>query len=138
MSVFAKLFGHMDYLVAIALFLTGAWILLTSGNLVKKVIGLNVMETSVFAFIVTAGMIDDGAPPIVSAGLEDQFSPALSSPLPHALVLTGIVVAVSITSLALVLIVRVKSQFGTIELDEISSCDDTGGLVDSDAGGPDG
>lgn len=109
------IFSHVDYLVAVALFLVGAWILLSSGNLIKKIIGLNVMETSVFAFIVTTGMIDDGAPPLMSAGAEGPFA----SPLPHALVLTGIVVAVSVTSLALVLALRVKAQFGSVELDEI-------------------
>jgi len=116
MNPAASLFSHVDYLVAVALFLIGAWILLTSGNLVKKLIGLNVMETSVFAFIVTTGMIDGGAPPLVAAGDPGPFA----SPLPHALVLTGIVVAVSITSLALVLILRVKAEFGSVELDEIA------------------
>lgn len=130
MNMLATALGHVDYLVAVALFLIGAWILVTSGNLVKKVIGLNVMETSVFAFIVTTGMIDGGAPPLVVAGIEGPYA----SPLPHALVLTGIVVAVSITSLALVLILRVKSQFGTIELDEIVPTDEACGAADSDAG----
>ncbi|MGM0657374.1 MAG: sodium:proton antiporter [Pseudomonadota bacterium] len=129
MNVLATALGHVDYLVAVALFLIGAWILVTSGNLVKKVIGLNVMETSVFAFIVTTGMIDGGAPPLVVEGMEGPYA----SPLPHALVLTGIVVAVSITSLALVLILRVKSQFGTIELDEIVPTDEVRGAEDSDA-----
>lgn len=126
MNILATALGHVDYVVSVMLFLTGAWILLTSGNLVKKVIGLNVMETSVFAFIVTTGMIDGGAPPLVAEGMAGPFA----SPLPHALVLTGIVVAVSITSLALILILRVKSQFGTIELDEIPPDADPGGDAD--------
>ncbi|MBS3743499.1 MAG: cation:proton antiporter subunit C [Wenzhouxiangellaceae bacterium] len=133
MNILATALGHVDYLVAVALFLIGAWILVTSGNLVKKVIGLNVMETSVFAFIVTTGMIDGGAPPLVVEGMEGPYA----SPLPHALVLTGIVVAVSITSLALVLILRVKSQFGSIELDEIVPTDEARGDADSDAVGGD-
>ncbi|MBL38061.1 MAG: cation:proton antiporter [Xanthomonadales bacterium] len=116
MKIAATALSHVDYLVAVALFLTGAWILLTSGNLVKKVIGLNIMETSVFAFIVTTGMIDGGAPPLVAPGDPGPFA----SPLPHALVLTGIVVAVSVTSLALVLILRVRAEFGSVELDEIA------------------
>lgn len=117
MNVAATTLSHVDYLVTVALFLIGAWILLTSGNLVKKIIGLNIMETSVFAFIVTTGMIDGGAPPIVGAGDPGPFA----NPLPHALVLTGIVVAVSVTSLALVLILRVRAEFGSVELDEIAS-----------------
>lgn len=116
MNLAATASSHVDYLVTVALLLTGAWILLTSGNLVKKVIGLNIMETSVFAFIVTTGMIDGGAPPIVAAGQPGPFA----SPLPHALVLTGIVVAVSVTALALVLILRVRAEFGSVELEEIA------------------
>jgi len=117
MNAATSVFSHIDYLVAVALFLSGAWILLTSNNLVKKIIGLNVMETSVFAFIVTTGMIDDGAPPLLAAGVEGPFA----SPLPHALVLTGIVVAVSVTSLALVLVLRIKAELGSVELDELES-----------------
>jgi len=84
------------------------------------------METSVFAFIVTTGMVDEGAPPLVAAGLQGPFA----SPLPHALVLTGIVVAVSVTSLALVLILRIKAELGSVELDEIAlapKADDSAG-----------
>jgi len=125
MNLAAEAFSHVDYLVTVALFLIGAWILLTSGNLVKKVIGLNIMETSVFAFIVTTGMIDDGAPPLLAAGVEGPFA----SPLPHALVLTGIVVAVSVTSLALVLILRVKAELGSVELDEIASAGEQPGAA---------
>jgi len=117
MNAAASVLSHIDYLVAVALFLTGAWILLTSRNLVKKIIGLNIMETSVFAFIVTTGMVDGGAPPLLGAGIEGPFA----SPLPHALVLTGIVVAVSVTSLALVLVLRIKAELGSVELDEIDS-----------------
>ena len=91
---------------------TGQTVLLVA----MLIIGLNVMETSVFAFIVTTGMIDGGAPPLVAAGDPGPFA----SPLPHALVLTGIVVAVSVTSLALVLILRVRAEFGSVELDEPS------------------
>lgn len=131
MNVLFSLLSHVDYLVAVALFLTGAWILLASGNLVKKVIGLNLMETSVFAFIVTTGMIDGGAPPLVAEGMQGPFA----NPLPHALVLTGIVVAVSVTSLALVLILRVKSEFGSVELDEIGPGNELGGFVDPGTGG---
>jgi len=125
-----NIFSHVDYLVAVALFLVGAWILLSSGNLIKKIIGLNVMETSVFAFIVTTGMIDGGAPPLMSAGAQGPFA----SPLPHALVLTGIVVAVSVTSLALVLVLRVNAQFGSVELDEINLAEERDDSADRSDG----
>ncbi len=115
------LLGHLDYVAVVAVFCTGLWIMLVRQNLVKKLIGLNIMETAVFAFIVTTGMVDDGAPPLMDAGLEAPYA----SPLPHALVLTGIVVAVSVTSLALALIVRVKREHGTVELDELLAGDDS-------------
>lgn len=126
MNVAVTTLSHLDYLVTVALFLTGAWILLTSGNLVKKIIGLNIMETSVFAFIVTTGMIDNGSPPLVAAGHPGPFA----NPLPHALVLTGIVVAVSVTSLALVLVLRVRNEFGSVELDEIALCLEAGNAAE--------
>jgi multicomponent Na+:H+ antiporter subunit C len=77
------------------------------------------METAVFAFIVTSGMIEDGAAPLVGAGAQPPFA----SPVPHALVLTGIVVAVSVTALALSLIVAIHRDTGTIEADELREID---------------
>lgn len=108
--------SHMDYLATVVIFLTGLYIMLVKRNLLKKLLGLNIMETSVFAFIVTTGMVRDGAPPLLGPG----SSPPYASPLPHALVLTGIVVAISITALALALIVRIKHECGSVELDEIN------------------
>jgi len=109
------LFSHIDYVAVTVLFCAGLYIMIARGNLLKKVIGLNIMETAVFAFIVTTGMIDGGDPPLLEQGLGPDFA----SPLPHALVLTGIVVAVSVTAVALALIVRVKREHGTIEFDEL-------------------
>ncbi len=109
------LLAHLDYVAVTIVFCTGLYILLVRQNLLKKLIGLNIMETAVFAFIVTTGMVDDGDPPLLTG----ELGPLFASPLPHALVLTGIVVAVSVTSLALALIVRVHREHGTIELDEL-------------------
>lgn len=114
-----NLLSHIDYVAAVVIFLVGLYILLVRQNLLKKLIGLNIMETAVFALIVTAGMVDDGAPPLVGAGTAGPHA----SPLPHALVLTGIVVAVSITALALALIIRIKREHGSVELDELDRRD---------------
>lgn len=111
----SALITHVDYVAAVILFLIGLYIMLVKQNLLKKIIGLNIMETAVFAFIVTAGMVDNGSPPLLGP---DTLGPH-ASPLPHALVLTGIVVAISVTALALALIVRIKRQCGSIELDEL-------------------
>lgn len=109
------LVSHVDYVAAVVLFLIGFYILLVKQNLIKKLLGLNIMETAVFAFIVTTGMVDHGSPPVLLADASGPWA----SPLPHALVLTGIVVAVSMTALALALIVRIKHECGSVELDEL-------------------
>lgn len=107
--------SHIDYVAAVLLFMIGLYIMLVRQNLLKKLLGLNIMETAVFAFIVTSGMVDGGAPPLLGAEAAGPYASAL----PHALVLTGIVVAVSITALALALIIRIKREYGTVELDEL-------------------
>lgn len=109
------LWANLDYAVAMLLFLIGLHTMITRPNLIKKLIGLNIMETAVFAVIVTSGMVEGGEAPILVAGARGPFA----SPLPHALVLTGIVVAVSTTALALALIVRIHKQYGTIDLREL-------------------
>jgi multicomponent Na+:H+ antiporter subunit C len=91
------LWQNIDYVAAVVLFCIGLHTVVARSNLIKKVLGLNVMETAVFAFIVTSGMIEGGSAPIVGSGTRPPFA----SPIPHALVLTGIVVAVSVTALAL-------------------------------------
>jgi multicomponent Na+:H+ antiporter subunit C len=106
---------NLDYVAFVALFCIGLYVVLAKSNLVKKLLGLNIMETAVFAFIVTSGMVDDGTAPIVGGEVSGPFA----SPLPHALILTGIVVAMSITALALALIVEIHGQCGTIEADEL-------------------
>jgi multicomponent Na+:H+ antiporter subunit C len=110
------LFGlDLDYAACVVLFCVGLYMLVAKSNLVKKLLGLNVMETSVFAFLVTAGMIEGGQEPIMVAG----SAPPYTSPIPHAMVLTGIVVAVSVTAVALALIAQIHAHYGTIEVDEL-------------------
>jgi len=110
------LFGlDLDYAACVVLFCLGLYMLVAKSNLLKKVLGLNVMETAVFAFIVTAGMVEGGDPPTLGSGT----SPPYASPIPHAMVLTGIVVAVSVTAVALALIAQIHAHYGTIEVDEL-------------------
>jgi multicomponent Na+:H+ antiporter subunit C len=110
------LFGvDVDYLAFVVVFCVGLYMLVRKSNLLKKLLGLNVMETAVFAFLVTSGMIEGGDPPIRTAGT----SPPFANPIPHAMVLTGIVVAVSVTAVALALIVQIHAHYGTIEVDEL-------------------
>lgn len=111
----AALGQNLDYAAFVVLFCIGLYVLVAKHNLIKKLLGLNIMETAVFAFVVTSGMVDGGTAPIVGAGAAGPFA----SPLPHALILTAIVVAVSITALALSLIIEIYCQCGTIEADEL-------------------
>jgi multicomponent Na+:H+ antiporter subunit C len=109
------LWNNVDYAASVVLFCIGLYIIIAKNNLIKKFLGLNIMETAVFAFIVALGVVDGGEPPIMGPGA----TPPFASPIPQALVLTGIVVAVSTTALALSLIIRIYRQCGTIEADEL-------------------
>jgi len=109
------LWNNVDYVASVVLFCIGLYIIIAKNNLIKKFLGLNIMETAVFAFIIALGVVDGGGPPIMGEGVEGPFA----SPIPQALVLTGIVVAVSTTALALSLIIRIYRQCGTIEADEL-------------------
>ena len=115
----AALWGNIDYAAFVVLFCIGLYIILAKQNLIKKLLGLNIMETAGFAFVVTSGMVDGGTAPLVGPGATGPFA----SPLPHAMVLTGIVVAVSITALALCLIIEIYRQCGTLEADELKGAE---------------
>lgn len=109
---------QVNYIGAVALFVIGLYMVLVRTNLVKKVIGINIMETSVFLFFVTIGFLRGGQAPIIS---DPQAHATYINPLPSALILTGIVVAVSITVFALSLIIRIYALYGTAEMDEIET-----------------
>ncbi len=109
------LWQNIDYVASVVLFCIGLYCVITKNNLIKKFIGLNIMETSVFAFIVALGVVDGGDAPIMGAGARAPFT----NPIPQALILTGIVVAVSTTALALSLVIRIYEHCGTIEADEL-------------------
>lgn len=111
--------NYYNYWVAIFLMMTGFYVVIASGNLVKKVVGLNVFQASVFILYISMGVVDGGAAPILHEGVE-----AYSNPLPHVLILTAIVVGVATTALGLALIVRIKEAYGTVEEDEIQAQED--------------
>ncbi|MCY3600555.1 MAG: cation:proton antiporter subunit C [Gemmatimonadetes bacterium] len=111
--------GLYNYWVVIFLMMTGFYIVISRGNLIKKVIGLNIFQTSVFLFYITVGKVSGGTAPIVAEGLE-----VYSNPLPSVLILTAIVVGVATTSVALSLVVRIREAYETIEEDEIQAHDE--------------
>lgn len=102
---------------AMILFGVGFMTLLLNNNLIKKIIGMNIMDTSIFLFFITKGYIMGGGAPIYNA--LGQGGHQFVNPLPSALMLTGIVVAVSTTAFALALTIKIYETYGTIELDEV-------------------
>ena len=106
--------GLYNYWIVIILMMTGFYTVISRGNLIKKVIGLNIFQTSVFLLYISMGKVEGGTAPIIAEGFETY-----SNPLPSVLILTAIVVGVATTSVALALIVRIREEFGTIEEDEI-------------------
>ncbi len=108
--------GLFNYWIVIVLMMVGFYIVIAQHNLVKKVVGLNIFQVSVFVFYISMSKITGGSAPIL-----DEAIKVYSNPLPHVLILTAIVVGVATTSLALALIVRIQSAYGTIEDDDIEA-----------------
>ena len=110
--------GLLNYWIVIVLMMAGLYIVMSSGHLVKKIIGLNVFQTSVFIFFISMGKVAGGTAPILKDGIS-----IFSNPLPHVLILTAIVVGVATTALGLAIAVRIYEAYGTVEEDEISAKD---------------
>ncbi len=115
MEMLIKILHNYYYMVAILLFIIGMHTMLTHSNLIKKVIAMNIMDTSVFLLFVAIGYTYGGEAPIIREGSEVLYV----NPLPGSLMLTGIVVAVSITAYALSLVVKIYRFYGTVDYDEI-------------------
>ena len=103
-------------ITAVVLFGIGLLNVMVQKNLIKKVVGFNIMDSAVFLLLASLGYVEGGVAPIVG---DVGHHPLYINPLPSGLVLTGIVVSVSITAFALALIQRVYRRYGTIELDEL-------------------
>lgn len=119
MPDFTFIIGHLNYWLFAVLMMTGLYIIVAKGNLIKKVVGLNLFQTAVFMFYISIGKVAGGTAPIFPVDMQIDPNVVYSNPLPHVLILTAIVVGISTTSLALALIVRISEEFGTIEEDEI-------------------
>jgi len=118
MKIFlGKLLVNYPYTIAVLLFVIGALIVLTKSNLFKKLIGINIMESSIYLLFVGGGNIRGGEVPIVN---EATSQGPYINPLPSALMLTGIVVSVSVTAFALALIIRLYKSYGTTNARKIA------------------
>ena len=111
MSAFAS---HYTYWITVLLMAAGLYIVVARGNLVKKLIGLSIFQTSVYLLYIAPAKLVGGTAPIVAAGFA-----VYSNPLPHVLILTAIVVGVATLALGLALVVRIKEAYGSIEEDEV-------------------
>ncbi len=106
--------GYFNYWISILLMMVGFYVLISRNNLIKKLVGISIFQTSVFILFISMGKIDGGTAPIYTEGAE-----VYSNPLPHVLILTAIVVSVATTAVGLALVVRIKEEFGSIEADEL-------------------
>ncbi len=139
-----------NYWLIIALMMTGLYITFEANNLIKRLVGLSVFQTSVFLFYITLGKVASGTPPILMGGDIKKHGEAphaaggygagaeaahggeaghaalenvYSNPLPHVLILTAIVVGVATLAVGLALVVRIREAYGTIESDEVRAMD---------------
>ncbi len=115
----SQILGLYNYWVVVLLMMAGFYNVIARGNLIKKLIGLNIFQTSVFLLYISMGKVEGGTAPIVAEG-----AAAYSNPLPHVLILTAIVVGIATTSVGLSLVIRIREAYDTIEEDEIQQLDE--------------
>ncbi len=110
--------GLYNYWVVVVLMMIGLYIVIAHGNLIKKIVGLTIFQTSVFIFYISMAKVDGGTAPILAEGISRY-----SNPLPHVLILTAIVVGIATTAVGLALAVRIKEAYGSVEEEEIQEKD---------------
>ncbi len=118
----SEIAAHWNYYLVIILMMLGFYAVIARGNMVKKMVGLNIFQTSVFMLYISVGKIEGGTAPILTGDPASVYS----NPLPHVLILTAIVVGVATTAVGYALIIRIYEAYGTIEDDEVAM------LIDSD------
>lgn len=114
-NITSFILGHYNYWMVILLMMTGLYIVVARGNLIKKIVGLNLFQTAVFMLYISMGKIIGGTAPILTKNTDEVYS----NPIPSVLILTAIVVGVATTALALSFVVRIRERYGTIEEDDI-------------------
>lgn len=111
--------GLFNYWIVIVLMMSGFYMVIAHNNMIKKVVGLNIFQVSVFVLYISMGKVEGGTAPILEKGIE-----VYTNPVPHVLILTAIVVGVATTAVAMALVVRIRDAYGTIEDDEIHAQED--------------
>jgi multicomponent Na+:H+ antiporter subunit C len=115
-----QVIGLYNYWIVVVLMMLGFYVVIACGNLIKKIVGLNIFQASVFVLYISMGKVDGGTAPI----LDPRFT-VYSNPLPHVLILTAIVVGVATTALGLALAVRIREAYGSVEEDELQAQDES-------------
>ena len=110
--------SHFSYAATVFLMVAGLFIVIARGNLIKKLVGLGIFQTSVYLLYIAPGKLVGGTAPII----DERFA-IYSNPLPHVLILTAIVVGVATLALGLALVVRIREAYDTIEEDDILARD---------------
>ena len=125
--MFEVLAERFNYAVIIILMMVGLYAVIATGNLVKRLVGLSIFQTSVFLLYISMSKVFGGASPIFDYKemAYHQLDPnaVYSNPLPHVLILTAIVVGVATLSVGLALVVRIREAYGSIEDDTIAEAD---------------
>ena len=135
------LLTHFNYVVVVALMMIGLFVVFSSGNLIKRMVGLAVFQVSTGLFYISLAKVAGGTAPIIAdqaqadalaAHLDAAYvaehgvnGVVYSNPLPHVLILTAIVVSVATLAVGLSVAVRVREAYGTVEADEIAQLDRT-------------
>ena len=118
-NMISSTIGIWNYWIVFLLMMIGLFLVIGRKNFLKKIVGLTIFQTSVFLLYITFGKIKGGTPPILNNAIDTIYS----NPLPHVLILTAIVVGVATTALGLSLVLRINSEYGSIEEDDISAQD---------------
>ena len=114
MNALRWIIEHYNYFITIFLMVAGLYIVIARGNMIKKLVGLSLFQTSVYLLYIAPGKIIGGTPPVLDPAFE-----VYSNPLPHVLILTAIVVGVATLALGLAIVARIHEAYGTIEEDQI-------------------
>jgi len=118
--ILEDLLSHFSYAVTVFLMIAGLFVVIARANLVKKLVGLAIFQTSVYLLYIAPGKLIGGTAPIIAPGFT-----VYSNPLPHVLILTAIVVGIATLALGLALVVRIREAYGSIEEDDILQQDAT-------------
>jgi len=112
---------YLHYWLSVTLFLVGIYGMLIKPNLIRKLMAMNILQVAVIIFFITIAVKDQATVPIAQSHNQPTLSSHYINPLPHALMLTAIVVSISTTGVALALAVRIHRRYGTLEETELLS-----------------